>query len=399
MRSLLAVLVAMCWLAAPAWAHTRSQSQSLWTVNGDTLDARVESDAVDVTRLYALGGDAPLEDTFAHAIDDAFTVAADGRPCARAASARARLGAAGRIGAELKFNCPPGALASGRVIIESRLFLPVSPSHLHFLALREAATNRTAEAVLTEGAPRAALVLSAAPLNETFWSALSRFFPVGAAHVISGLDHVAFILALVLLVRGRAREILFAATGFTLGHTVTLALAATGVLRPDTGAIEVLIAFTIGFVALEIGDGGRERMRAASAFAAMALVLAGAAALAHMAPLSPLIWFGLAAFVWAYPRGFPKSTVGLAAVFGLIHGCGFAGALNALDLPRAHLLASLLGFNLGVEAAQVVVIGAALLAGVAARRAPGFTQTGASLASAGLFGVSAYWFVARLLAL
>jgi hypothetical protein len=275
---------------------------------------------------------------------------------------------------------------------------------LHFLALRDARAERNAEAVLTEGNPRAALVLSTAPLNETFWSALARFLPIGAAHVMSGLDHVAFILALVLLVGGRARAILYAATGFTLGHTLTLGLAATGVLRPDTGAIEVLLAFTIGFVALEIGDGGRERMRAASAFAAIALALAGCAALVHMAPLSPLIWFGLAAFVYAYPRGFPSSAAGLAAIFGLIHGCGFAGALSALDLPRAHLLASLLGFNLGVEAAQVVVIGAALLAGVAVQRAPGLSQTGASqigasLASAGLFGVAIYWFAARMLAL
>lgn len=399
MRSLLVVLVAVCWLIAPASAHTRSQSHSLWIVNGDTIDARVEADAVDVTRLYALGGDAPLEDAFARAVDDAFSVGANGQPCVRAAPSQARLGD-GRIRAEIAFNCPAGALASGRVVIESQLFLQVAPSHLHFLALRDARTGRSAEAVLTENSPRAALVLSAAPLNETFWSALARFLPIGAAHVMSGLDHVAYILALVLLVGGRAREILFAATGFTLGHTLTLGLAATGVLRPDGGAIEVLIAFTIGFVALEIGDGGRERMRAASTFAALALALTGSAALFRLAPLSPLIWFGLAAFVYAYSRGFPRNAAGLAAIFGLIHGCGFAGALSALDLPRAHLLASLLGFNLGVEAAQVAIIGAALLASMAAQRAPAPTLHAATrLAGAALFGVAIYWFAARMLAL
>ena len=172
-------------------------------------------------------------------------------------------------------------------------------------------------------------------------------------------------LALVLLVGARPRAALFTATGFTLGHTLTLGLAATGVLHPDARAIEALIGFTIAFVALEIGD--PRRMRAWSAPVAGLLALAGAASLLQFAPLSALIWFGLAAFVFAYPRGFPRDAAWLAAIFGLIHGCGFAGALNALELPRPRLLASLAGFNLGVEAAQTLVIAAALLVGLAAR--------------------------------
>lgn len=401
MRFFLAALLAACLLtAAPALAHTRSQSQSLWTINGDAIDVWVEADAVDVTRFYALGSTAPLEETFATQAAHAFSVKANGQACEQSSPARASGGATGQIRAELEFSCPPGALASERVAIETRLFLQVSPSHLHFLALRNAEATRTAEAVLTEGRPLALLTLRTGPITETFWDALTRFVPIGANHVLSGLDHVAFILALVLMVRGRARAILLAATGFTIGHTLTLGLAATGVLNPNIGAIEVLIAFTIGFVALEIGDDNRNRLRAVSPFAAGALALAGGAALVHVAPLPPLLWFGLAAFVYAYPRGFPRDAIWLAGLFGLIHGCGFAGALTALDLPRAHLLASLFGFNLGVEAAQVIIIGAAMLVGLAIQRAPAALPViGAQLASAGLFGVALYWFASRLLAL
>ncbi len=111
------------------------------------------------------------------------------------------------------------------------------------------------------------------------------------------------------------------------------------------------------------------------------------------------IWFGLAAFVYAYPRGFPKQTVWLALIFGLIHGCGFAGGLTALDLPKPRLLASLLGFNLGVELGQIMAIVAALAIGAAARRAPGaIAEQGQTWASAGLFALGCFWFASRLMA-
>jgi HupE / UreJ protein len=296
-----------------------------------------------------------------------------------------------------RFVCPPGALAAGRIDIESRLFLRVAPSHLHFIAVRDT-SGRNAEAVLTSSRPRASLSLAQAPAAASFWQVVARFLPIGAQHVWSGLDHIAFMLALVLLVGGQLRAALFAATGFTLGHTATLGLAATGILHPDTRAIEALIGFTIAFVALDVGADGDARMRPWSAPIAAALIVAGAAALAHLAPMSPLIWLGLAAFVYCYPRGFPRNAIWLAAIFGLIHGCGFAGALNDLDLPKARLLASLLGFNLGVEAGQATIIGGALAVGLAARHLPIARRRDlAQLAGAALFAVGGFWFVGRLL--
>jgi hypothetical protein len=196
---------------------------------------------------------------------------------------------------------------------------------------------------------------------------------------------------------GRWRALIFAATGFTLGHTATLGLAAIGAIRPDTLAIEALIGFTIAFVALEIGQSGPARMRAFSAPAAIMLALAGVAALAGFAPMSPLIWFGLAVFVYAYPRGFPRGAALLALIFGLIHGCGFAGALSELELPQPRLLAALLGFNLGVEFGQLTVIVGALLVGFGLRFAPTqLTRHAAPIAGAALFALGAYWFVSRL---
>lgn len=396
MRALLTALVAFVCVTVDAQAHTRSQSLSRWSVEGNRINAHIEADALDVTRLYAFGSDAALEAVFGEEVAQAFNVSASGQACAANGAPRAAIGPAGRMLADWSFTCPENALASGEIEIESRLFLRVAPSHLHFAALSDG-EGRSAEAVLTEPNPRALLVPAAAPAVQPAGETVMRFIPVGAEHVWTGLDHMAFILALVLFTVGRLRTLIFAATGFTLGHTATLGLAAVGAIQPDTLAIEALIGFTIAFVALEIGDGGSARMRAVSGPAAVLLVLAGVASLAGFAPMSPLIWFGLAAFVYAYPRGFPRDAALLALIFGLIHGCGFAGALAELELPKPRLLASLLGFNLGVEFGQLTVIAGALLAGAGLRHAPAqLTRHAAPVAGAVLFALGAYWFVSRL---
>ncbi len=396
MRLLLAALLAFVCLGADAQAHTRSQSISRWSIEGEHINAHIEADALDVTRLYAFGSEAPLESVFSEEVAQAFQVSANGEACAANGAPRAGIAPGGRVVADLSFTCPADALASGEVEIESRLFLRVAASHLHFISLSDA-EGRSAEAVLTEPNPRALLTPATAPDVQPVGETVMRFIPVGAEHVWTGLDHMAFILALVLFTAGRLRTLVFAATGFTLGHTATLGLAAIGAIRPDTLAIEALIGFTIAFVALEIGDGGQARMRAVSGPAAVVLALAGAAALAGFAPMSPLIWFGLAAFVYAYPRGFPRGAALLALIFGLIHGCGFAGALAELELPKPRLLASLLGFNLGVEFGQLTVIASALLVGLGLRFAPTqLTRHAAPIAGAALFALGAYWFVSRL---
>jgi hypothetical protein len=395
----LAVVIAVGLLAAaPAGAHTRSQSRSSWSVSGDELDARIEADSVDVTRLYALGGTEPMEALFAAEVSRTIHVAAGGAACVGASAPRASLTPGGRMIVLWRVTCTPDALARGPVEIESRLFLSVAPTHLHFLSLSDA-NGDAAEAVLTQARPRAVLEPSSAAATQSFMSALSRFVPVGAQHVWTGLDHVAFILALVLLCGGRLNALIMAATGFTLGHTATLGLTTIGALRPDLHSIEALIGFTIGFVALGVGAEGNVRLRAWSAPIAALLGIGGAASTLSLISMSPLVWFGLAAFVYAYPRGLPRGAAWLALIFGLIHGCGFAGALAALDLPRPRLIASLLGFNIGVEMGQVLLIGVALMVGDAAKRAPAlFRARGLDWAGAVLFALGCFWFASRLAA-
>src|SRR4051794_14764653 len=137
------------------------------------------------------------------------------------------------------------------------------------------------------------------------------FFRLGVEHILTGYDHLAFLLALVL--RGdRLRSLLGIVTAFTAAHSTTLALAALGWVVLPSRIIEPAIALSIAYVALE--NVLRER---------------------------------------APPHRFVVSFT-----FGLLHGFGFAGALIDLGLPPSGLLTSVLFFNLGVEAGQAMIVAA-----------------------------------------
>lgn len=174
--------------------------------------------------------------------------------------------------------------------------------------------------------------------------------PGGKARLPEGLDHIFFVLALV-LAGGSVWQLLKSVTGFTLGHSLTLALATFGVIHVHSRWVEALIALSIA-------------------------VLAG---VALFRPRSPHRWK-------------------VAALFGLVHGLGFASVLHDLGLSRPELLKALVGFNLGVELGQCVIVLLALaVLGLLKRFSASFyLWTRQSLALA-LLLIGSYWFLVRAL--
>lgn len=151
-------------------------------------------------------------------------------------------------------------------------------------------------------------------------SSVWRYFVLGMQHLLSGLDHLLFVGGLLMLVAGWRRLVL-TLTAFTLGHSVTLALATLGYLRISPALAELGIALSILVLACELAKNGVRH------------------------PLFRSPWV-------------------MAAGFGLLHGLGFAGALAEVGLPAGEIVAALLGFNLGIEAAQLGVV--AIVAFIAA---------------------------------
>lgn len=143
------------------------------------------------------------------------------------------------------------------------------------------------------------------------------FFQLGFGHIVgvSALDHILFLIALAVVYRpGDWRDALWVVSAFTVGHSITLALAVTDTVVVNEGLVEFLIPLTIVVTAIEN------------------LVVRDRAAISSSRRYRPLI----------------------AGVFGLVHGAGFAGYLKSLFLENIAL--PLLGFNVGIEAGQVLVL-------------------------------------------
>lgn len=156
----------------------------------------------------------------------------------------------------------------------------------------------------------------------SFLRAAQRYFTLGFEHILEGFDHLLFVLALMLVVRGSWR-LVKAITAFTVAHSITLGLATFGFVNLPSGPVEATIALSIVFLCAE------------------------------------LIYFrwGKTSLTFSKPWL-------VAFSFGLLHGLGFAGALSAIGLPPSEIPVALLFFNLGVEAGQLLFV-AAVLAGFA----------------------------------
>jgi hydrogenase/urease accessory protein HupE len=162
--------------------------------------------------------------------------------------------------------------------------------------------------------------------SESLAEVISTYTMLGVEHILLGIDHLLFVFALLLLVPGR-RMLIWTITSFTLAHSVTLAAATLGWVRVPQAPVEAVIALSILFVAMEIVHWKQGR------------------------PGITRRWPWLVAFT-----------------FGLLHGFGFAGALNEIGLPEHAIPPALLFFNVGVELGQLVFIAAVLLAWAVLKR-------------------------------
>lgn len=341
MGRILALLVfVFTLLAAPAsaQAHGRDTSHSRWRSHADGVDVAVRLSARDHARL---GGSRATVEAFTlgseHAHEDTAACVAD------LDTLEQRDAPSGEVVLRWRFDCTD--VPSPRTI-DVALFDPLGPAHVHILA-RDGSERAQ---VLTTSARTIALEPEAPPAFTCF-----AFVRLGLVHMLGGWDHLAFVLALVVAAASWGRLALLL-TGFTLGHSLTLALAALGVLRPHAAAVELLIAASIVIVAaaeLEL-DGQRPAKRVAGMLA-LAAVLATVRQQA-----SALAAWGAAVFAWGYLSGdHSRQRAWLVAAFGLIHGVGFATILQDTGLPTDARVGSLLAFNVGVEIGGLVVIAVA----------------------------------------
>lgn len=314
-RLLLAAILAL--LAGVSQAHETTRSYLALEREGTEVRARLSVAFRDVEVVAWMDEDLDGRITWGEAkarLDEATSYAsarldlAAGGACALTPTGAGASRSGGLDYLDLAFTaaCPE---AAAPLEVGTTLFVEVDPGHRLFLTASEG--GRQANRVLASGAAPTGLAAEAGPL-----AGFATYFRAGVEHLLAGADHLTFLLVLVLpaavgtgAMRRRVLDVVAAVTGFTIAHAVTLTAAATEVLRPPTQLIETLIAVSILVTALD--------------------------------NVRPFI---------------PGPRAALAAFFGTIHGFGFATALSGLALGGGGFVVALLGFNLGIEVAQLGVV-------------------------------------------
>jgi hydrogenase/urease accessory protein HupE len=219
------------------------------------------------------------------------------------------------------------------------------------LTIRSAGSDQFTTQWLEGGQSSPPSLLTAPAPQMTRMRTAWRYLTLGFTHILpNGLDHMLFVLGIYLL-SARARFLLWQVSAFTLAHSITLGLSMYGVISVSPRIVEPMIAVSIAYIAIEN---------------------------IFLAELKS----------WR---------VALVFVFGLLHGMGFAGALKELGLPRADFMTALLTFNVGVEAGQLAVIGAAfLLVGWHCANRSWYRGRIVIPASAMIGCIAAYWTLERL---
>ena len=380
-----------------AAAHTRSISHSTWRLDESGADVEARFTALDLSQLQLAPDQGPPDLALARYASQHLELTSDGVPCPLAGAPTPSAAPDGWHVFRWRVGCPAGARA-----VQSRLLLEVAPSHLHFARVR-AGDGPVTERALAEG-DGAWPVDLASVRAAGGGTSLGDYVLLGVEHIVSGWDHLAFVAALLLLAR-TLREVATLVTAFTLAHSLTLALAVLGLVRPESSGVEALIGFSIALVAAENAWllAGRDRWIPALAIGGL-VVMAALAALG-IGSLRPLALLGLGLFSFCHfalldraPRP-GRLRAAVAFAFGLVHGFGFAGVLAEMELPAGRLVPALLGFNVGVELGQLAVVAVLWpLLRLAARWEHGRAERLiAEVGSAAICGLGLFWFLTRAL--
>lgn len=246
-------------------------------------------------------------------------------------------------------ECPDGRGLVGRRLAVSGL----EATRIDVLVRVTLDDGRVVSTVLRAGEPE--FVIPARPAKS---QVLGAYIQLGFEHILSGPDHLLFVLGLVLLVVG-VRPLVKTVTAFTVGHSITLSVVALGLVRVSSALVEVLIAASVLLLALE---------------------------LATRRPEAPSL---LRRKPWL-----------MALFFGLLHGMGFAGALAEIGLPDDEIPLALFAFNVGIELGQLAFV-AVILAAAAALRSP-IARAPAWLLRAPAYAIGSlavYWMLERTAAI
>lgn len=376
-------------------AHTRSETHSAWQIVGPTVHLQFSIPDPEAKRLAAAGKDNPNNEELGRYLSSHVGATAAGKDCALRKGPRSISSTPGYRRFEFEFQC----LQQDAIRVHSSAFFDVVATHTNFARIEDS-SGHFAEQLITQD--HQTIDASAGSQDPLQSASFFQYIELGIMHIFTGVDHQSFLLGLVLLSR-RLRDLVFVVTGFTLGHSLTLALAVTGIIRPHPEYIDALVGLTIALIGAEnIAANTGRALPAALGMGGLLFALTLGRMLGW-GGLPPLILLGAGLFAANYLmlsgrlRDAARLRLLVTLVFGLIHGFGFASNLLEMRLPTQRLAELLVGFNLGVELAQLTLVASVMGAAAMLVRLrftlprPIVTDVMASF----LIGLGLYWFVLR----
>jgi hypothetical protein len=355
-RPSLALALAAALLALPASAAAHRGSTTYVRVEPlpEGARAEIEMEVVDAAVELGLPEDAPAPDVLAQSdriqmwVGDGITLRGEGGPCEPSIHGGPTLVLEDedvpRIRVEIVYACPAPVRS---LILRDETVFPTDAQHETYVRLQfgtgeETLVLRTGRQEGSIGEPSSVPALAL------------EFVILGAMHLVTGYDHMLFLLALLLTAGGVAvregrkkalRDIAFVVTAFTIGHSVTLVGAALGWVTLSSRLVETTIAASIAVVAL---------------------------------------------LNVARPEG-RQHVPWLALIFGLIHGLGFSGVLAELGLPSQARVVSLFAFNVGIELAQLAAVAIAIVPLEWLARKKGYTRWVVQAGSIAIALIALFW--------
>ena len=385
--------IAIALVVPAALAHTKSETHSVWEITTDRVHLEFSIPLPESARLARQGEEQPPNDVMLDYLKSHLGAASAGKVCA-ISSSRAMAATTQFRRFEFDFTC------SGKddIALKSLAFFDLVPSHVTFAQIHTA-DGKFIEQLFTNDKREVRAAAGDAEMRD---ASFLDYILLGIEHIFTGPDHMAFMLGLVLISR-RLRDLVFVVTGFTLGHSITLALAVTGALRPHPEFIDALVGLTIAMIGAEAIALATRRSGFVAAAIGIPIVGMAIASLLHIGLLPPLLLLGSALLCSCYllmsghMGDASRLRIVVTLVFGLIHGFGFAATLLEMQLPADKLAQILVGFNVGVEVAQLMlVLGLAGLAALLVRiklalpRRVLIDGVGSALV-----GLGTFWFVSR----
>lgn len=195
---------------------------------------------------------------------------------------------------------------------------------------------------------------SEALMNLSFYN----FLYFGFLHILSGLDHIAFLLLIIFLCKSY-KTLLLAISGFTVGHSISLFSSVQGLIISSASLVEIMIGFSILVCSIEVLGKKTNQLVLFSNYIISLWTLLTFIIFIFF-PSQALFFLSLGFMVFSYLRLSNNyqnnlNLIFITLVFGFIHGLGFAGAINEIFLPSEDMLKILIAFNLGIEIGQILI--------------------------------------------